>query len=162
MDAGKATGIFGMVCLILTISFAISPFLYASNSLIGLEGTAGIMDRPWSLSHITYSLGDLFCHQDPSRSIVIDGNQMPICIRDLGIMVGLSMGLLVSCISDRLPRSRIAMVLTLLMCSVTVVEWAVEQFVQMPDVIRGLSGVVSGIGAGFLGSWMIHRVYEKG
>lgn len=54
------------------------------------------------------------------------------------------------------------MAVTILLCMVTVVEWCLENIMYMPDMVRGVSGAISGIGAGSLGSWMIARVYEKG
>lgn len=35
-----------------------------------------------------YAFGDLNCHQKHERSWVINGNQMPMCVRDIGILAG--------------------------------------------------------------------------
>ena len=42
---------------------------------------------------IVYTLGDLHCHQKYSRSFIINGNQMPVCSRDVGIFLGCNIGI---------------------------------------------------------------------
>ena len=39
-----------------------------------------------------YAFGDLNCHQNHERSWEINGNQMPVCTRDVGIFFGLMIG----------------------------------------------------------------------
>ena len=43
----------------------------------------------------TYAFGDLNCHQKHERSWEINGNQMPVCTRDIGIFTGFSIGCLI-------------------------------------------------------------------
>jgi len=43
----------------------------------------------WALA---YGFGDLNCHQKHERSWEINGNQMPVCTRDIGIFLGFSIG----------------------------------------------------------------------
>ena len=43
----------------------------------------------WAL---VYAIGDLNCHQKHQRSWEINGNQMPVCARDIGIMLGFTVG----------------------------------------------------------------------
>ena len=45
----------------------------------------------WALA---YGFGDLNCHQKHERSWEINGNQMPVCARDIGIFLGFSLGCL--------------------------------------------------------------------
>ena len=40
----------------------------------------------------TYAFGDLNCHQKHERSWEINGNQMPVCARDIGIFLGFALG----------------------------------------------------------------------
>ena len=42
-----------------------------------------------------YGFGDFNCHQKHERSWVVNGNQMPVCARDVGIFFGLALGGLV-------------------------------------------------------------------
>ena len=39
-----------------------------------------------------YGFGDLNCHMKWERSWDINGNQMPVCVRDIGIFLGLAIG----------------------------------------------------------------------
>tara|TARA_B100000767_G_scaffold275396_1_gene312159 strand:+ start:2991 stop:3749 length:759 start_codon:yes stop_codon:yes gene_type:complete len=39
-----------------------------------------------------YGFGDLNCHNKAERSWEINGNQMPLCVRDVGIFLGLAIG----------------------------------------------------------------------
>ena len=41
-----------------------------------------------------YSFGDLNCHQKSERSWEINGNQLAVCVRDVGLFLGLFMGCL--------------------------------------------------------------------
>jgi len=41
---------------------------------------------------LIYAFGDLNCHQKYDRSWSINGNQMPVCARDVGIFLGLAFG----------------------------------------------------------------------
>ena len=41
-----------------------------------------------------YGFGDFNCHQKHERSWTINGNQMPVCVRDVGIFLGLTIGAL--------------------------------------------------------------------
>ena len=42
-----------------------------------------------------YAFGDLNCHQKHERSWELNGNQLPVCVRDIGIFAGLFLGALV-------------------------------------------------------------------
>ena len=39
-----------------------------------------------------YGFGDLNCHNKEERSWEVNGNQMPVCVRDVGIFLGLAIG----------------------------------------------------------------------
>ncbi len=43
-------------------------------------------------SAFIYAFGDINCHQKHERSWEINGNQMPICTRDVGIFAGIAVG----------------------------------------------------------------------
>ena len=44
------------------------------------------------LGALVYAIGDLNCHQKHQRSWEINGNQMPVCVRDIGILLGFTIG----------------------------------------------------------------------
>ncbi len=45
---------------------------------------------------VFYDIGKLICHQKSQRSLKINGNQMPICVRCLGILLGVNCALILS------------------------------------------------------------------
>ena len=97
------------------ILFSITFFYLLSNFLAPLmlePGTVNDMDAnanrvdywdKWkdmmSEGHvyegIIYLFGDINCHQKHTRTYTINGNQMPICTRDVGIFLGGSVGFLI-------------------------------------------------------------------
>lgn len=85
----------------------LSTFFWAPLSLdegelptLGIDGRANVIDRTSyyedlpPLQKAAYWFGDFNCHNNNSRSYSLNGNQMPMCSRDLGIFTGASIGLL--------------------------------------------------------------------
>ncbi|MET1160270.1 MAG: DUF2085 domain-containing protein [Thermoprotei archaeon] len=77
------------------LSIVVTPFTLPPGTIIlGEAGRANYIDYPeiWTKlplpQRIVYALGDLICHQKTSRSFIINGNQMPVCSRDLGLYSG--------------------------------------------------------------------------
>ncbi len=137
-----------------------APFMAPYGTFTDLGGAAGSIDHHWGgngFPDAVYALGDLLCHQDGSRSFVLNGSQMPICIRDTGILLGLLAGFLVSIpIGARIGDNRYAVIGVILGCF-TVVEWVSERFVgDMPEM-RFVTGMVTGIGVAVFLVWMLHR-----
>lgn len=54
-------------------------------------GTMAWTDLP-PLHALVYVIGDINCHQKYERSWSINGNQMPVCTRDIGIFIGATIG----------------------------------------------------------------------
>ncbi|MEE2812814.1 MAG: DUF2085 domain-containing protein [Candidatus Thermoplasmatota archaeon] len=70
---------------------------HAENSEIGHDQSAHGGNFSWmELNNpyfsIIYAFGDLNCHQKHERSWTVNENQMPICVRDVGIFLGLTLG----------------------------------------------------------------------
>ena len=42
-----------------------------------------------------YTMGDIECHQIAERSFYLNGNELPVCSRDIGIAIGLLSGMLI-------------------------------------------------------------------
>ncbi|MCX6658516.1 MAG: DUF2085 domain-containing protein [Euryarchaeota archaeon] len=88
--------IFSAVWLALVV---LSPLLVPSNTLKDLSGVVGGHENERQfknlspLPHAVYWLGDAECHQLASRSLFLNGNQMPFCARDVGLFLGLVVGL---------------------------------------------------------------------
>jgi uncharacterized membrane protein len=77
----------------------IAPLTLPSNSVKDLSGSVGIIDNtnitedmnPYARFY--YGLGDSQCHQIKDRSFFLNGNQIPFCVRDSAIFLGMALGL---------------------------------------------------------------------
>ena len=151
----------------MTVSFYLTPFFSPSGSFIDLDGTPGVMDHwdIWSgkdpFTMILYSIGDMVCHQQMSRTLILNGSEMPICIRDLGLLAGFSLGS-AACIPmmERL-HSRKILVIAIVLMSVTVFEWMAETASVDLPAARLATAMVSGAGAALLLSWMLNRNMKR-
>lgn len=142
----------------LLVLFLISPYLYPPGSFIGLDGSPTVIDHGWQgLPGVGYLLGDMICHQQSSRCIMLNGNQMPICIRDLGLLIGLVTGLAFCYLADRRLSCRTVPLIGLALVAVTGVEWCLESLLGDMPSLRIISGFVSGIGAALILGWMLYR-----
>jgi uncharacterized membrane protein len=91
-----------IICLFWTLAVTlIAPYSVAPATIeLGEEGKVGIPDNAVKLNSLNlngfaralYGLGDLWCHQNSSRSLFVNGNVMPFCARDVGIFIGLAIG----------------------------------------------------------------------
>lgn len=138
---------------------AAAPLLRPFGTVLGLDGSPGIIDHPdlWSgmdpLSKAAYWLGDFFCHQDEARTLILNGNEMPICIRDVALMASLAAGLVIaSRLWDIASHMNSRMILACaLLVAVTPVEWALEGALDIDSpALRVIVSVPTGIGGAFL------------
>lgn len=154
-----ATAAFAVILILI----ALAPFMAPYGTFTHLDGNAGYIDNGW-LGHgptgVMYLLGDLFCHQEMDRSYVLNGSQLPVCIRDVGIISGLVVGFLACWILDaRLSDGRFAAAGAILVL-IMVAEWTIEGFVGDMPVPRLLSGVCAGVGAALFLCWILYRDTE--
>ena len=81
-----------------TVLVVTAPLMVPSGTLEDLSGVVGghenedQFDQLSPLPHAVYWLGDAECHQLANRSLFLNDNQMPFCVRDLGIFIGLAFG----------------------------------------------------------------------
>lgn len=91
-----------LILLILWIaSLFIAPLsLPPGTVLLGESGKANLIDFTdvWiklpPCQRIVYVIGDAICHQKTSRSLIVNGNQMPVCARDTGLYLGIAFSLM--------------------------------------------------------------------
>jgi len=127
------------------------------------------------LAVFVYSFGDLNCHQKHERSWEINGNQLAVCARDVGLFLGLAAGALLwrrkglnrwtvrdsflSVISDekieflyKKDRRMLAMIVVL---SLGAAPIGIDGFTQLLTSYESTNMVrlITGIGAGFVLSW---------
>ena len=95
----KATLVLFLVCFVWLLCLFIAPLTLPSNTVhFGERGVVGKRDYSSEIKEMNpfasffYDLGDTQCHQKSSRSLFINGNQMPFCARDVGIFVGFALG----------------------------------------------------------------------
>ncbi|MCK5772932.1 MAG: DUF2085 domain-containing protein [Thermoplasmata archaeon] len=102
--------LFGTMSLLL-VSLFLAPATLDEGEVMGLDGGANMIDYwdQWSemgpFHKVMYTFGDFNCHQKEDRSIIINGNQMPLCARDVAIFLGMGFGslLLVRARADDSP-----------------------------------------------------------
>ncbi len=82
------------------------------------------------------------CHQDPSRSFVVDGSAVAVCVRCLGIYWGVALGMVV-----RLRRARWLLALALIFNLVDVASGAMHWHGNLP-FFRFFFGLMLGLGVG--------------
>lgn len=144
-----------------TLIVILSPFLYNAGTMVHLDGSPGIMDNGWSMSTAQYLLGDVFCHQEMSRSFVANGNQMPFCVRDTGIFVGMCVGSTALLFTNGIFGGRRIVFAGIALIAVTVMEWAYGSVYGDTVALRFASGISAGIGASMLIVCYIDSMYEK-
>ena len=88
-----------VITVLVNAAFVLAPLTEPADSVdFGEDGGANVIDRQNVTAGINpiarpiYVLGDATCHQKASRSLFINGNQMPVCSRDVGVYLGLSAG----------------------------------------------------------------------
>ncbi len=91
-----------VIILTITLSIFIAPFSLEKGTVNSLDGSAWRMDycKKWNgmplFPRLVYYFGDMNCHQKCYRSYFLNENQMPVCARDTGMLMGLSLGFFVS------------------------------------------------------------------
>jgi len=89
-----------IVAAFYSVSLFIAPLTLEPGTVEGLDGAANriVYGERWEELPIyhraVYIFGDLNCHQKAERTYTVNGNQMPVCARDVGIFIGASGGLL--------------------------------------------------------------------
>ena len=165
--AGRSMMFFLSVYLVLMI---LLPLLYPYGSFTGLDGRAGVIENWEGLSHadpvtrLIYLMGDLFCHQEESRSFIINGSQMAFCQRDVSIVTGVILGLAVTdeSIGKVHAGNRMVLIAGALMILLTAVEWGAE-YVSGHDLLaaRVATGVLAGVGIASVVQYAVTKQYEK-
>ncbi len=87
-----------VIILFYTVSLFLAPLTLKSGTVSELDGNANMVDYSdkWDelspYHQMIYLFSDFNCHQKHYRSYSINGNQMPVCARDVGIFLGMSAG----------------------------------------------------------------------
>lgn len=129
-----------------------------SDNLIGLDGKVGIIDHQplWNscnpLIGAFYTFGDWGCHQETARSIVIGTSQMPLCIRETAILIGVILGCTILHLFPTLCNRTVKMiVISIFLGLATLLEWLVQELISFYVMaFVAISGILTGIGGAIL------------
>ena len=146
--------IFFAISAILSALMFIVPFISPCGSFVDLDGTPGIMDHGdlWSnqdiLTMMLYGLGDMVCHQEMSRTVILNGSEMPVCIRDLGLLLGFMMGCAVTTVKFGHPaiyrHARVYVVVAFLLIFT---DWLIQHIFSLNvPFARLVTGLLAGAG----------------
>ncbi len=143
-----------LVFLALFSSVVLSPFLEEGGTIL-LDGGGKVGSREYDedierltnpISRATYVFGDIYCHQSPDRSYDLNGNQMPVCARDVGIFAGLVIGALIGMMLTR----RFPIILLVIALAPMVLDGGIQMLTayESLNLLRILTGLMAGIGVG--------------
>ena len=151
------------------LGFVILMFMVTvlNNGIIGLDGSAGVVDHSdlWRqmdpISHLVYWLGDIGCHQQEARTIIISGSQMPFCVRETMLLIGALIGLGLEVVSKREPNNKL-MYIGLILSSITFVEWGIKAIISIDVLsITATTAIISGIGLGICAHEIVQRIMAR-
>lgn len=134
------------------MAILIASFTEPFNSISGMDGSIGMMDHgsKWSemniFAELVYSVGDMVCHQEMSRSFVMNGNQLTVCSRDLFILFGIFTGLLFFQLLPKKAEDRRLWYVSYSFVVLMLIDWGV-QYITSTDVMitRIITGMMCGI-----------------
>ncbi len=136
------------------ISFLISPYFAESGTIdLGDEGVVGGEEHEDTIDGIgnpfarfVYRFGDSFCHQKVSRSWELNGNQMPVCSRDVGLFLGLAIGCLIGASFGK----SIHILVALLLLAPMAIDGGLQTLTgyESFNLLRVITGILGGIGIG--------------
>lgn len=164
---GRAFALFFAVLALLMVAV---PLFSGYGSFTGLDGSIGKVDHwdIWSsedpFSAFIYLLGDMLCHQEEARSLILNGSQMPFCVRDFGIIAGALAGSIATDVKFfRYDLSDVrVLIIGVSLFIITLIEWAIEYSTSFDSSsFRGLTGFLSGIGIALIIQYLVKSQYNK-
>ncbi len=162
---------FFAVSAAILLTALIVPMVSPYGSFVHLDGSPGFIDHwdIWSskdpITAVIYLLGDIFCHQQMDRSIVLNGSEMPFCIRDLGLLIGFTVGCLVTGMRFGHPliyrHARVYIVVSFLLIFT---DWLIQHVFSLNvPFTRFATGLLAGAGFSLiLYCWVYSIMYGEG
>lgn len=145
--------------------------IYPAGYFSDLGGTVGVIDHQdfWNsldpVSRYIYQTGDLLCHQQYERSLIIHESQLPICIREFSILTGVILGLVLIQLRSKFIDGNIKrfFVIGLIAFSISFVEWLVKIMIKYEDSneIVFVFSIISGMGFALILNCIIEYVIER-
>ena len=142
-----------------------TPYMAEEGTLLDLDGFVGYRDHNDTFDDLNpvarfmYRAGDSQCHQKESRTILLNGNEMPFCARCVAIYTFLAIGMALT-VFPRMPFYDRVTDLKWQWLIIALVPIGVDGLGQLAgywestNLIRfltgGLCGLVTGIALGFM------------
>jgi len=158
--------------LFFTASLFLAPFCIKKGFVRGLDGRANridysyIWDKMPLFPRIMYYIGDIGCHQKESRSFILNENQMPVCVRDTGIFIGMTSAIFLSLFVNpsedflenlsgfyfKKMKKRICFILTVLLLLPLILDGFLQLLTsyESNNTIRFFTGICAGTSISFL------------
>ncbi|MBQ8941053.1 MAG: DUF2085 domain-containing protein [Firmicutes bacterium] len=102
-------------------------------------------------------LGKLYgCHQRADRSFFINGWQMPVCARCLGVAISTPIAVILFFIH------RISVSVAFIMAAVMLVDWTIQFVGLLPstNIRRLITGIIGGFGVTTIQFYIILYIYK--
>jgi len=147
----------------MAILIMIIPLLYPYGSFIGLGGMGGDTSFADPISRVIYGLGEMFCHQEETRSFIINGSQTAFCKRDISVLFGMILGLALLSFRRSIVflHDKRTLILGVILLLVTFAEWGIEHTFSIDiEFARIITGVISGIGAALIIQYFVVKEYR--
>jgi len=163
---------FSVTVMLIPVSAAllmslIVPYLADPGTVTMNGGNAAFIDNAgiWNgmdaISGLIYSIGDAACHQIPERSLFLNGNQMPICMRDVCILAGMSAGLVFCAAGERASSSKKMIFVAAALLLSLVADWIIQYATGSDSaVMRAVTGIAGGFGLAVLSGTAAYRMYD--
>lgn len=148
--------------LVILLCLVVAPFTLPSGSVQDLSGRVGSIDNLDQyhdmnlFAQAVYLFGDANCHQIAERSFFLNGNEMPVCSRDLGIFVGAVVGLGISFLWTRKP----SLYLVALLVVPIIIEggWQAISDYESFNALRFLTGILAGVALALFLIWLAYEL----
>jgi len=154
-----------VIFVVWLLMVVLAPLTLPAGSVKDLSGKVGEIDNSVQLdgmnpfARVIYTLGDINCHQLPDRSLFINWNQMPFCVRDVGIFIGLILGLAIAI----LLNVRITFLVFAIGILPLVTDGVLQLFTdyESSNAIRIATGALGGVAISLLLSRFIKEVFDR-
>jgi len=144
----------------------VAPFSLPAGSVKDLSGAVGRLDNPGQeakmnlFGQAVYTMGDIECHQIAERSYYLNGNELPICSRDVGLSIGLLTGMLIGLLYAR-RFNPFLLAAGLLPMALDGGLQSLSSYRSNND-LRILTGIIAGLAVALLLSELAARYLEVG
>jgi uncharacterized membrane protein len=144
----------------------VAPWTLSPGTVTDLSGHPSSIDN-WSqiedmnpFAAAIYLLGDFNCHQKVERSFFLNDNQMPFCARDVGIFIGLAVGMAAMLLVS--PRFYLLALAALILP--ILVDGGLQYIgaYESTNPMRLITGILGGVGVAYFLNFFAQRTLGAG